>query len=163
MNTQQSLFPTWQEKLEKATALFEQVLRESPAVYQASRETQFGSSDVVVKFCTARIGLSEREEFLVLFLDNQHRLIKAEVMFQGSINKSQVHPREIVKLGLKLNAAAVLLSHNHPSGETKPSQADKVMTQKIKQACELVDIRVLDHVIVAPDTHYSFAENNEEM
>ncbi|WP_440210006.1 RadC family protein [Actinobacillus pleuropneumoniae] len=160
MNTQ-IIQSTWQEKLNQATALFEQVLRESPAVYRADQGNLFESSDAVVKFCTAKIGLSEREEFLVLFLDNRHYLIEADVMFLGTINTISVHPREIVKLGLKLNAAAVLLSHNHPSGKIEPSQADRAITQRIKQACELVDIRVLDHVIVAPDAYYSFVENYE--
>ncbi|PJG82768.1 JAB domain-containing protein [Caviibacterium pharyngocola] len=160
MNTQHNQ-STWQEKLQKATALLEEILRENPVVYRSNKEIIFNTSDSAIKFCSAKIGFSEREEFLVIFLDNKHCLIKAEIMFQGSINTTSVYPREIIKRGLQLNAAAAILSHNHPSGDVTPSQSDQLITQKIKQACELVDIRIIDHIVVAPNDHYSFLEQSD--
>lgn len=100
----------------------------------------------------------EHEVFVCLFLDNQHRLIKAVEMFTGSIDSASIYPREVVKKALALNAAAVIFAHNHPSGNAEPSQADKAMTAKLIKALDLVDVRVLDHFIVAGgDKPYSFA------
>ena len=102
----------------------------------------------------------EREIFMVLFLDNQHRLIKKERLFLGTINVTNVYPREIIKESLYCNAAALILAHNHPSGIAEPSYSDKLITQKIIEAAELMDIRILDHFIVGKGTCYSFAEHN---
>jgi len=113
---------------------------------------------------TARIYLQtelehhEREVFLVLFLDNQHRLIKTEEMFLGTINAANVYPREIIKTALYCNAAAMILAHNHPSGIAQPSHADKSITQKIKSAAELMEIRLLDHFIIGKGCYFSFTE-----
>ena len=96
---------------------------------------------------------------MALFLDNQHRLIAHETLFAGTINHTQVHPREVVKRALHFNAAAVILAHNHPSGATTPSQADKALTQRLVQALQLVDIRVPDHLIVGGMQILSFAEH----
>ncbi len=101
----------------------------------------------------------EREEFRVLYLDNQNQLIAHETLFSGTINRTEVHPREVVKRALHFNAAAVILAHNHPSGETTPSQADKALTQRLTQVLQLVDIRVPDHLIVGGRQIYSFAEH----
>lgn len=101
----------------------------------------------------------EREEFRVLYLDNQNQLIAHETLFTGTINRTEVHPREVVKRALHFNAAAVILAHNHPSGETTPSQADKTLTQRLVQVLQLVDIRVPDHLIVGGRQIYSFAEH----
>jgi hypothetical protein len=84
----------------------------------------------------------------VLYLDNQNQLIARETLFTGTINRTEVHPREVVKRALHFNAAAVILAHNHPSGETTPGQADKTLTQRLVQVLQLVDIRVPDHLIV---------------
>ena len=100
----------------------------------------------------------EREIFGCLFLDNRHRLIAVEEMFLGTIDGATVHPREVVKRALKLNAAAVILAHNHPSGVAEPSQADELITARVRDALALVDIRVLDHLIVGGATVTSFAE-----
>lgn len=99
----------------------------------------------------------EHEEFWVLFLDNQHRLITSESMFRGTIDGASVYPREVAKQCLQYNAAAVIFAHNHPSGLAEPSQADKAITVKLTEALKLFDIRVLDHFIVGDDD-YSFAE-----
>lgn len=100
----------------------------------------------------------EREVFMVLFLDNQNRLLKKEKLFFGTINQAAVHPREIIKEALKCNAAAMIVAHNHPSGKCKPSEADRQLTRQIEKACELVDVRFVDHIIVGKGDYFSFAE-----
>lgn len=98
------------------------------------------------------------EVFACLFLDNRHRIIRFDKLFQGTINGASVHPREVVKQALHHNAAAVILAHNHPSGVAEPSQADQQITQLLKQALDLVDVRVLDHIIVGDGETVSLAE-----
>ena len=98
------------------------------------------------------------ESFLALWLDAQNRLIAGMELFRGTTTQTSVYPREVVRAGLKLNASAVILAHNHPSGLAEPSRADELLTSELKQALALVDIRVLDHFIVADTTVMSFAE-----
>lgn len=98
-----------------------------------------------------------KEALSVLWLDNQHRLLAHDTLFLGAINSITVHPREVVKSGLKNNAAAAVLAHNHPSGEAEPSKADRLITMRLKQALELVDIRLLDHLVVGGMDIVSFA------
>jgi len=98
------------------------------------------------------------EMFAVLFLDSQHRLIRLEEMFRGTLTQTSVYPREVVKRALELHAGAVILAHNHPSGMTEPSRADQVLTERLKAALQLVDVRVLDHLVVAGPCVTSFAE-----
>jgi len=100
----------------------------------------------------------EREVFIVLFLDNQHRVIRHQEMFAGTISTVVVHPREIVREALKANAAAIILAHNHPSGMAEPSHADRVMTDQVVNACLLLEIRVLDHLVIGRGECVSFAE-----
>lgn len=100
----------------------------------------------------------EHESFLVLCLDAQNRLIAAKELFRGTLTQTSVYPREIVKEALRQNAAAVIFSHNHPSGVVEPSRADEVLTESLKQALLLVDVKVLDHFIVAGSATLSFAE-----
>lgn len=100
----------------------------------------------------------EHEVFGVVFLTNRHRVITFEMMFRGTIDGASVHPREVVKAALKHNAAAVIFSHNHPSGVAEASQADELITIRLRDALAFVDIRVLDHVIVAGTRTLSFAE-----
>ena len=97
----------------------------------------------------------------MLFLDNQHQVIKFERLFFGTLDAAAVYPRVVVEQVFKHNAAAVILSHNHPSGVAKSSIADKQITQKLVQALQLIDVRVLDHIIVAGHQCYSFAEHGE--
>ncbi|MCG7556335.1 DNA repair protein RadC [Pseudoalteromonas sp. Of11M-6] len=105
-----------------------------------------------------QIETSEREVFCVALLDNQHRLIESVELFKGTIDAASVYPREVVKLVLDSSAAAVVFAHNHPSGIVDPSQADKLITNKLKSALDLIDVRVLDHIIVGSEGSYSFAE-----
>ena len=99
----------------------------------------------------------EREVFAVAFLDTRHRLIEYAELFQGTIDGAEVHPREVVRMALRCNAAAAILSHNHPSGDVTPSAADKAVTARLKQALALVDIRLLDHLIVGGQQTLSMA------
>lgn len=100
----------------------------------------------------------EHETFVVLFLDHQHRLIALESMFRGTIGQTSVYPREVVKASLAHNASAVVFAHNHPSGLAEPSRADEYLTQTLKSALQLVDVRVLDHLVVGGTSVVSFAE-----
>jgi DNA repair protein RadC len=100
----------------------------------------------------------EREEFWCVYLDAQHRVIAFESLFAGTLTQTSVYPREVVKHCLAHNAAAVIFAHNHPSGVAEPSRADELLTQNLKQALALVDIKVLDHFIVAGGGAISFAE-----
>lgn len=98
------------------------------------------------------------EVFACLFLDNQHRVIEFEILFQGTINGASVHPREVVRKTLKHNAAALILAHNHPSGIAEPSSADRHITKRLTEALELIDVRVLDHIIVGDGECVAFSE-----
>jgi DNA repair protein RadC len=104
-----------------------------------------------------QLGLYEHEVFACLFLDNRHRVIAFEKLFRGTIDGASVYPREVVKAALGHNAAAVIFAHNHPSGVAEPSKADENITQRLKAALELIDVRVLDHLVVGSDI-VSFAE-----
>lgn len=119
----------------------------------------FASPASVKHYCQLRIGAREHEIFGVMFLDVQNRLIAFEEMFRGTLTQTSVYPREVVIAALKLQAAAVVFTHNHPSGSTVPSRADEVLTQTLKAALALVDVRVLDHVIVSRYESRSMAES----
>jgi DNA repair protein RadC len=122
------------------------------------RGTAMSSPRAVREFLAVKLGTLEHEIFAVLLLDTRHRLIEYVELFRGTINGASVHPREVVKLALARNAAALVLAHPHPSGSPEPSQADELITQRLKEALALVDIVVLDHVIVAGGETVSFAE-----
>jgi DNA repair protein RadC len=123
------------------------------------RGTAMDSPRAVREFLTIKLGALEHELFAVLLLDNRHRLIDYVELFRGTIDGASVHPREVVKLALARNAAALVLAHPHPSGTTEPSQADELITRRLREALALVDIRVLDHIIVAGGEAMSFAES----
>ena len=108
-----------------------------------------------LKLTLARLA---HEVFVAVFLTSQNRVIKVEEIFRGTLTQTSVYPREIVKLALAHNAAAVIFAHNHPSGEPNPSQADRALTKTLADALALIDVRVLDHFIVAPGASLSFAE-----
>jgi DNA repair protein RadC len=108
-------------------------------------------------FLTARLRDLPHELFCCLYLDNRHRIIHFEELFRGTIDGTSVYPREVVKQSLSVNAAAVILAHNHPSGVAEPSQADERITRRIKAALELVDIRLLDHLIIGDGVSTSLA------
>jgi DNA repair protein RadC len=115
--------------------------------------------DLTRSYLTSQLRGYGHEVFACLFLDNQHRIIEFEELFRGTIDGASVYPREVVKKALAFNAAAVIFAHNHPSGITEPSEADRCITLKLKQALSLIDIRVLDHFIVGEGEPFSFAEH----
>lgn len=116
------------------------------------------SPDLVRQYLSAQLRHQPREVFAVLFLDNQNRLIAYEELFFGTIDGASVYPREVVRRAMSHNAAALILSHNHPSGVAEPSQADQRITQRLQAALELIDVRVLDHMVVGDTEVISFAE-----
>ena len=118
----------------------------------------FDNPQRVKDYLALQLGGRSQEVFAVLFLDAQHRFVQLEEMFHGTLNQTSVYPREVVKRALALNAAAVVLAHNHPSGVAEPSRADEFLTQTLKSALKLVDVQVLDHVIVGTGQAVSMAE-----
>ncbi|HDX0915601.1 TPA: DNA repair protein RadC, partial [Stenotrophomonas maltophilia] len=112
----------------------------------------------VGRYLQHRLRGQAREVFMALFLDNRHRLIACEELFHGTINAAPVYPREVVRRALLHNAAAVILSHNHPSGDPEPSSADTRITDELQQALAMVDVRLLDHFVVGEGRPVSFAE-----
>ena len=138
-----------QAGLELARRHLEETLRRGPAL---------GSPDAVRRFLRARLRDLPHEVFCCLHLDNRNRVIAFEELFRGTIDGASVHPREVVKRALAHNAAALILAHNHPSGVAEPSQADEVITRRLRSALALVDIRVVDHLVVGDGACVSFAE-----
>ena len=135
--------------------LFEELQRQNLHTTVAA----FTAPEIVKNYLTLSLALEEREHFHVLFLNNQHKLLLDDRLFSGTIDGASVYPREVVKRALQCNAAAVILAHNHPSGICVPSEADKGITDKLKQALSTIDIRILDHIIVGHMETYSFAEH----
>jgi DNA repair protein RadC len=133
-------------------------LAKRAAAQQLRQRDAFGSPDAVKNYLQLHLARKPCEEFAVLFLDAQNRLMEMQVMFRGTLTQTSVYPREIVAAALDIGAAAVVLAHNHPSGTVQPSRADEALTQTLKAALALVDVRVLDHIIVAPGQALSMAE-----
>lgn len=123
----------------------------------AEREV-FDTPTTLQHYVQLHLGARPHEVFAVLFLDAQHRLIAMEELFRGTLSQTSVYPREVVLRALHHQSAAVVLAHNHPSGEVEPSRADQALTATLKAALGLVDVRVLDHIIVGPGASLSFAE-----
>lgn len=145
-----ALTPYAQRTIRRAISLLERHLRQ-PGV-------AFTSPEATRDWLRLQLAPLEREVFMVLLLDNQHRLLAHETLFTGTINHTEVHPREVVKLALRHNAAAVIFAHNHPSGDCDPSHADRVITGRLKNALLLIDVQVLDHFVVGHRDIVSFAE-----
>jgi DNA repair protein RadC len=125
---------------------------------ELQRRPVFDSPGAVREYLRLQLAERPHEIFGVLFLDTQHRLICFEEMFRGTLNQTSVYPREVLKQALALNAAAVILTHNHPSGVAEPSRADEHLTRQLSAALALVDIKVLDHVVVGREGTVSFVE-----
>jgi len=134
----------------KALAILERRLRQpGPAV---------ASTSAARNYIVLRMAELQREEVMVLFLDSQSRVLSAETMFTGTLTHASVYPREVVRRAMHHNAAGVILAHNHPTGVSEPSQADRYMTELMKTALDVVEVKVLDHFIVAGASCLSFAE-----
>ncbi len=145
---------------EYRTATGDEVLQEARQVLSRCfvRGVTLTSPEMVRDYLRVTLGSREHEVFVLVALDSQHRLIEVIEMFRGTIDSASVYPREVVKETLARNAAAVIFAHNHPSGIAEPSQADRLLTEKLKNALALVDVRVLDHLVVAGTDITSFAE-----
>lgn len=146
-------FPlTSQRTIKRALKLLENHLRE-PGV-------AFTSASFSRDWIRLQLACQERELFMVLLLDNQNRLLAHETLFYGTISSTVIYPREVAKAALRHNAAAVILAHNHPSGFAEPSDADRNITERLKKALALVEVRLLDHLVVGSKDIVSFAERN---
>ena len=118
-----------------------------------------GQPQAVKDYLRLKLVAEPNEVFAIVFMNSQHRVLAYEPMFKGTLDSTAVYPRAVVQRALELNAGAVIFSHQHPSGCTEPSSADRVLTDRLKAALALIDVRVLDHIIVGQGTPYSFAES----
>lgn len=118
----------------------------------------FDSPRTVKDYLVLKMSGLEHEQFSIMFLNSQHHLIEFVDMFRGTLTQTSVYPREVVKTALALNASSVIFAHNHPSGNPEPSRADEYLTQTLKSSLQLVDVRVLDHIVVGGNTTVSFVE-----
>lgn len=116
------------------------------------------SPEMTREFLQSQLADEEREIFVVIFLDNQHKVLKHSRLFSGTLSHVEVHPREIVREAIKVNAAAVILAHNHPSGNAEPSKSDRLITERVVKCCQFMDVRVLDHLVIGRGEYVSFAE-----
>ena len=132
----------------------EQILDKAAEILECKyvRGNPYTSSQATKDFLSFKLGRYEREVFAIMLLDSQHKLIDYQELFFGTINRASVYPREVVKAVLADNAAAVIFTHNHPSGEIKPSQADIAITNRLRSALALINVQVLDHIIVGNGT-----------
>ncbi len=144
-------------KYAQLQAVLEMAKRHFAEVIQ--RGDALTSPEATRAYLSAQLRGYSYEVFACLFLDNQHRVIQFDELFRGTIDSASVYPREVAKTALSHNAAAVIFAHNHPSGINEPSHSDKLITEKLKQALTLFDIRVLDHFIIGDGQPYSFAEH----
>ena len=140
---------TQDQVIKRALKILETRMRSAPTL---------ASPEVVRDYLRVLLHDREHEVFVCLYLDAQHRVIACDELFRGTLAQTSVYPREVVKATLAHNAAAVVFAHNHPSGVSEPSRADELLTQALKQALALVDVKVLDHFVVAGASSVSFAE-----
>jgi len=147
---QRAISPTEIRTLARAAAILER--------HTLQGRDAMTSPQAVRDYLRTRLACLPHEVFACLFLDSQHRVIACEELFRGTLAQMSVYPREVVKAALARNAAAVIFAHNHPSGVAEPSRADELLTSALKQALALVDVRTLDHMIVAGSQVLSFAE-----
>lgn len=145
-----AITPAEQKVLDRAARILARELKERPLAMT--------SPQLVRDFLRFELEHVEHETFCVLFLDTQHRLIAFEELFRGTLDSASVYPREVAKEALRHNAGAVILAHNHPSGIAEPSHADRRITDRLKEALDLFEIRVLDHLVVGSPEVVSFAE-----
>ena len=140
---------TQDQTIKRALKILERRIRDGPVL---------ASPEAVRDYLRLLLHDRPHEVFVCVFLDSQHRVLACDELFRGTLAQTSVYPREVVKAALAHNAAAVIFAHNHPSGIAEPSQADELLTQSLKQALALVDIRALDHFVVAGSALVSFAE-----
>jgi DNA repair protein RadC len=160
MHETYDIFNTGTAPYEEFTSNQQATIQEAIGILESRLRTTkaFTSPADVKQFCQLQIAQEKDEHFCCMFMDSQHRLIAFERLFSGTVDGASVHPRVVVRRALELNAAAVIFTHNHPSGVPEPSQADISITQRLKNALKLVDIRVLDHIVVGTESTVSIAE-----
>lgn len=158
-STYQSMLDDIAKTPEGVEAIIQKVCDLVDSDYEAKSSFVFKKPAITKNVLKARLAHLEYEVFAVLFLDNRHREIAFKLMFKGTIDGCAVYPREVVKEALQLNAAACVLSHNHPSLDVSESKADVALTKRLKEALAFVDVRVLDHIIVGAGEPNSLAEN----
>lgn len=146
----QAKFVQLQAVLEMARRYYSEAITQAPVL---------ANSEMAKQMLIAKMRHYEKEVFACIFLNTQHQVIEYEELFQGTINKAPVYPREIAKRALGLNAAAIILAHNHPSGVMQPSRADELITAEIQQAMMLIDVQVLDHFVIGCNQAFSFAQH----
>lgn len=141
-------------------ATAEQILDAARQVidYKVRRGVPLISTNMVQEYLRAKLAGYDREVFAVILMDTKLCMIEYVELFQGTVTQTQVYPREVVRLAMKYNATHVILSHNHLTGSTEPSTADEILTQRLKDVLDLVDVQILDHIIVAGNETTSFAE-----
>jgi DNA repair protein RadC len=142
-------------------SLDDAILKQAEVILLArmsSGRIKLSTPEDTIAYFKVRIGTLEHEQFEALWLNQQHRLLHVETLARGTINEASVYPREVIKAALRVNAAAVIFAHNHPSGEVEPSWADRALTRRLKDALALLDIRTLDHFVVSGNATTSFAE-----
>jgi len=150
--------PTKANKCSKTIMAAKELVMRALSQEVAHKPIGLNSPQAVKDVLKLLLGGRQQEVFVVMFLDAQHQLIATEEMFSGTLTQTSVYPREVVKRALFHNSAAVIFSHNHPSGIAESSQSDRMLTDALKQALSLVDVRVIDHFIVGNDEVMSFAE-----
>jgi len=150
----QAKYVQFKALLELSSRHFESGLRKGPA---------FNDPEKVARYLAHSLAFKNRESFMLLLLDQQHQLIHQETLFTGTLNQSEVHAREVIKLALEHNAAAVIFAHNHPSGDPKPSQTDIELTEKLSNALQLVEIRTLDHIIIGDNGRWHSLKQHQQM
>ena len=152
----------YEAKANTPTDREDEIIRKALSILEARMakpsDTLFLCPATIKDYLKLRLLEYPYEVFSVLFLNNRHALIGYQEMFRGTIDGASVHPREVVRAAINCNAAAVIFAHNHPSGYAQPSQADFKITNRLKDALALIDVRVLDHIIVGTDEPYSMAE-----
>jgi len=151
MNTAENQIDLF-DKTSREDLIIQQAIKilESRATYHVEKQT-VSCPDDMKKLARLRLANLEHEVFLAVFLDNRHQVIATDELFRGTVDGAAVYPREVVKEALRRNAAAVVFAHNHPSGNSEPSTADGNITKKLVEALNLVDVRVLDHIVVGDD------------
>jgi DNA repair protein RadC len=146
----------------KLTKSKKEILRQAAEILEESAkyspDVSFTSPSSVRNYLLTRFAGLEREVFVAMWLDSQHRLIEVDELFKGTIDSAAVYPREIVKRALEHNAAAVIIAHNHPSGIAEPSQSDILITERIEKALDVIDVKVFDHMVAGNGIVISFAE-----
>lgn len=150
----QAKFVQLKAVLEMSRRHFESGLKKSAA---------FTQPEAVARYLESELGHLQRERFGLMLLDQQHQLIEFETLFEGTLNQAQVHAREVVKAALDANAAAVILAHNHPSGDPTPSQADIELTKQLSKALELIEVRTLDHIIIGDRGRWHSLAQHQQM